>query len=240
MALKTKGINVGSGNSSKTITPGNVRAYIRDIEMTTPVYDAEARILKLTIETEPLGEGFEGFLVDPEKPQGKRYLGQIGSVRANRYAYKDFELPNGITIERDTEILKFIGNLCSNLNQRAWFDDADGKYNTIEEFITAFRKSKVYKDTMLDFCVGGKEYLNKSGYKAYDLFLPKGAKGEGYSIVSIDNSANLLQFDKSKHILAMAAVSTASAEDFANNEDLDDEEVDDSPFEDGDDEDFSV
>lgn len=238
MALKTKGLKVGSGSSSKTITPGNVRAYIRDIEMTAPVYDTDSRVLKLTIETEPLGEGFEGFLVDPDKPQGKRYLGQIGNVRTNRYAYKDATLPGGVTIERDTEILKFIGNLCSSLNQRKWFDDADGKYNTIEEFVSAFRKSKVFKDVLLEFCIGGKEYLNKSGYKAYDLFLPKGARGEGYSIVNAEDSANLLQYDPAKHILAMAATLAASAEDFANNEDLDDEELEDSPFED--DDDFSV
>jgi hypothetical protein len=47
------------------------------------------------------------------------------------------------------------------------------------------------------FCVAGKEYLNKEGYTAYDLFLPK-TENKKYPITNVEDS--LLSYDD-KNIL---------------------------------------
>jgi len=50
------------------------------------------------------------------------------------------------------------------------------KHSTIESYYTAFAKDKPFGDTFYRFCIAGKEYTNREGYKAHELFLPKYSK----------------------------------------------------------------
>ena len=198
MALSTKDLQEGGSSAKKTISPGNHTLKINSVNLEKFKFKEGGYHLILNLETEPLKD-FEGFLLDKDDSSKGFYKGQVGKVKANRYAYADGETKSGIKVDRDRSILMFIKNLCKSLSladggehYSEWFTDQDGKHETIEDFVEAFSthitsNEKVY----LDFCVGGREYENKNGYINYDMYLPKTSNGKfafGNNVMSFDES----------------------------------------------------
>tara|TARA_Y100000361_G_scaffold59336_1_gene51955 strand:+ start:854 stop:1546 length:693 start_codon:yes stop_codon:yes gene_type:complete len=184
MALSTKDLQ-GSASVRKTIAPGNHTLKINSVNLEKFKYIEDAYHLMLNLETEPLKD-FEGFLLDPENPEKGNYKGQVGKVKAGKYAFADGETKSGIKVNRDRSILMFIKNICKALDEsegenrfNKWFSDQDGEHETIEEFVEAFDKQiqsgeKVY----INFCIAGKEYENRNGYINYDMHLPRVSRGQ--------------------------------------------------------------
>ena len=105
---------------------------------------------------------------------------------------------SGIKIQRDRSLLIFLQNLCKSLGINEWFIDQNGKHETIEDFINAFNKTASYKDVYLEFCVAGKEYVGKTGYTNYDMYLPKADKGK-YAFAEVEDGKVLI-YDEKIHL----------------------------------------
>lgn len=193
MSLSIKNIKT-ENKLSKTINPGNVKARIYDLTL-TPGYNTDSYNLVLFIETEPIDD-FEGFYYDPKNPNMGRFEGQVGRIRYSQYAFESKTLPNGSVIDRDQSILKAIKVISDALNIFDTVSTVDAE--TIEEYIEEVKPLIVKADKYLFFCVAGKEYLNKEGYTAYDLFLPKYENKKS----SIGNDMDaVIQYDEKKHIV---------------------------------------
>jgi hypothetical protein len=197
MALSTTDLGTGGSGMAKTIAPGNHILKINSIELEDFRFIEGAKHLILHVETEPI-EGFEGFFIDKDNESLGRYDGQIGRIKASRYAFADGETKSGIKIQRDRSILIFLQNLCNTLGINEWFRDQDGKHETVEDFVNAFSKSAEYKGKFLEFCVAGKEYESKSGYTNYDMWLPK-AENKKYAMAEVE-AGKVMTYDEAKHL----------------------------------------
>jgi len=198
MGLSTKDlVSDGGSGTPKTIGPGNHTLKINSVTLEDFQFIDGAKHLMLHTETEPI-EGFEGFFIDKDDESKGHYLGQIGRVKASQYAYANGETKSGIKIQRDRFIMIFLSNMSKNLEFYEWFVEQDNKFNTIEEFVKNFSDNAPIKDVYLDFCIAGKEYENKAGYTAYDLWLPK-AENNKYAYGDV-NSERILKYDEAKHL----------------------------------------
>ncbi len=199
MSISTKNIPTGGTSVPKNLQPGNTVAKINDISLESFTFKEGAYHVILHLEGADRGSDFEGFFINKDRPELGRYKGQVGRVKSSEWAYADGETKSGIKINRDTEILKFISNLCKEV-ETDWLEQADGKYNTIEEFVKGFNQDKPFKDVWFNFCLAGKEYQNKEGYTAYDLFLPKYVKG-AVSFETCDKATSkIMRFNEAEHI----------------------------------------
>ena len=179
MGLSTKDLvseNSGGG-MAKTIAPGNHSLRINSMVLENFQFIDGAKHLILNVETEPI-DGFEGFLVDKDDESKGKYKGQIGRVKASQYAFADGQTKSGIKIQRDRSLMMFLANLSKATGIMKWFEEQDNKFNSIEEFVKNFSDNAPLKDKYLDFCVAGKEYVGKTGYTNYDMYLPKSEKGK--------------------------------------------------------------
>jgi len=197
MGLSTKDLVGEGGGMAKTIAPGNHRLKINSLVLEDFQFIDGAKHLVLNVETEPI-EGFEGFLIDKDDESKGKYAGQIGRVKASQYAFADGQTKSGIKVQRDRSLMMFLANLSKTCGIMKWFEEQDNKFNTIEEFVKNFSDNAPIKDKYLDFCVAGKEYENKSGYTAYDMWLPK-AENNKYAYGE-ENSEKILKYDESKHL----------------------------------------
>jgi hypothetical protein len=167
MALSTKNIPVAS--VSKTFKPGNIYARLSGITHERDNYIIGGLIVKLYLEGPDLGDGFEGFYIDPNNHTKGRYKGQIGTVAASQYSFKD-AMVNGRKIERDVEILRFISELSKAMGKEDTINSLEAE--TIEEYIELTNAILTTEDAWLYWTLGGKEY-EKGGYTNYGLFLVK-------------------------------------------------------------------
>lgn len=177
--LNTKDIKGGGpAGPDKGLKPGNHQCKINGLSFEEPSYKAGALQVTLHLEGPDLGPDFVGFPVNKDQPELGNHKGATGRVKASEWAYADGTTKTGVEISRDQEILKFLKTLCMALGSKAlkWLEDQDNKHDTIQSLLSAFNNDQPYKDTYLNFCIGGKEYKNKQGYLAYDLFLPKFSK----------------------------------------------------------------
>ena len=198
MGLSTKDLaSDNGGGMAKTIAPGNHRLKINSIVLEDFQFIDGAKHLILNVETEPI-EGFEGFLIDKDNESKGKYAGQIGRVKASQYAYADGQTKSGIKIQRDRSLMMFLANLSKATGIMKWFEEQDNKFNTIEDFVKNFSDNAPLKDKYLDFCIAGKEYENKSGYTAYDMWLPK-AENNKYAYGE-EGSERILKYDESKYL----------------------------------------
>jgi len=198
--ISTKNIPTGGGGVPKLIQPGNIVAKILGVELEPFKFKEGADFMILFLESEPLGEDFEGFSVDKDDPTGPKHLGQISRVKTHEYAYADSVTKTGVNISKETEIVKMLKNLCTALNCVDWLDDQDGKHSTVNSLIEAFNIDQPFKDVYLNWCIAGKEYLGKTGYTNYDNFLPKFTKnGVPFEAVGAKPS-KLIGFNPSEHI----------------------------------------
>ena len=198
MGLSTTDLGTGSGSSlAKTIAPGNHLLKINSLELEDFRFIEGAKHLILHVETAPI-EGFDGFLVDKDDESKGRFAGQIGKVKASQYAFADGETKSGIKIQRDRSALILLQSLTKTLGINEWFLEQDGKHETIEEFINAFNKTAPIADIYLEFCIAGKEYLNKGGYITYDMWLPK-AENRKYAFGEVEGG-KVIPYEESKYL----------------------------------------
>lgn len=193
--LSTKNIKAGGDNGTpKTLQPGNHKCKLNGVRLEDFKFIPGAYHVILSLEGVDLGKDFEGFWIDKNNESLGKHAGQVADVKASEWAYADGKTKGGIEISRDDEILKLLKNLCNAFGCVAWLESQDDKHDTIESLVSAFNKDKPFKDVFIDFCIGGKEYLNKNGYTAYDLFLPKYTKaGAAYG-------AKVVTFNPEDHI----------------------------------------
>ena len=197
--ITTKNIQTGGG-TPKVIQPGNVEAKINSIVLDKVPYKEGAYNLSLNLETQPIGDDFEGFLVDKDNPDSGRYEGQVSRVRYGEWPFSDGETKSGIKISRDTEIVKAVQNICKETGCTAWLEAQDNMHPTIEEFVAAFNNDKPFKGKYLNLCVAGREYMNKAGYMNFDLYLPKIAKGQ-MNMQRVDSdTVKVMKFNEELHI----------------------------------------
>lgn len=201
--LSTK--NVKSSGTPKTVEPGNRVLKIQSVELQRFSFMEEDNgyFLVLNVESAPIKENFEGFYIDPDDKEKGRYAGQVGQIKTNRFYYRDGQTKSGIPVSRDMDILRQIKNICLATDTVAWFDEADEKHPTIEEFVEAFNKSGVFKEKYINFCVGGKEFRQKNQYIGYDLFLPKMERSQLVMEAVGAKPSKLMLFDQSKHIIRL-------------------------------------
>ena len=213
MALSTEDLGNGGTGLPKTISPGNKVLKINNIELEDFKFIEKAYHLVLHVETEPI-DGFEGFMIDKNDESKGHFKGQIGKIKASQYAYSDGETKTGIKIQRDRAILIFLQNFCKTLGINEWMTEQHNKPDTIEAFVKAFNKTAPIKDKYLEFCVAGKEYVGKTGYTNYDLWLPKAEKGK-YAFGEVEEG-KVLVYDEEKHLkkLEIKEVSSFGDDDF--------------------------
>ena len=194
MSLSTTDLG-GSTGLPKTISPGNHKLKINSLELEDFSFIPGAKHLLLHVETEPI-DGFEGFMIDKENESLGKYAGQIGKVKASQYAYADGETKSGIKINRDKSLMIFLKTLCTNLGISEWFVAQDNLHDTIEDLVIAFNKTAPFQDIYLDFCIAGKEYVGKTGYTNYDMYLPKADKGK----FSFGTADKVTVYDEKLHL----------------------------------------
>jgi hypothetical protein len=200
--IDTTNIPKNTGNFNKILSPGNHLIKIYDIVVEKAPYDEKAIIIKLKVQGPDIENDFEGFYINPEKPELGRFKGPIGLVKSNLYAYQDKTFDNGNQIKRDTEILKFIALLCDALKCQQWLIGENKKHATLSSLLTKFKKDKPYLDVYFHACIGGKEYQNKQGFINHDLFLVKPSNGF-LPIVSKDDLSDLVIYNESEHIVKL-------------------------------------
>lgn len=210
MKLSTTDLGNGGTGMPKTIAPGNHTLKINSIVLEDFQFIQDAKHLVLNVETKPIPD-FEGFMIDKDDESKGHYAGQIGRIKASQYAFADGETKSGIKIQRDRSIMMFLKNLCQSLNLNDWFLAQDNMHDTIEDLINEFNKTAPFHDIYLDFCVAGKEYLNKAGYTNYDMYLPKAEKGK-YAYGSTDK---VVEYNEALHL---KKVETTEVKDFGNDD----------------------
>lgn len=198
--LSTK--NIPDSKLAKTFGPGNQKAKINRIEL-QPGYNPGSYQVKLFLESEDLGPDFEGFFIDPVA-QTDRYVGQVGTVRMSAYAFEDGSTKTGVKVNRDQSILRGLMNLAKALGVSEELDTISA--DTIEEFVPLASEVLSKNGKFLNFCLAGKEYVDKGGYTKYDLFLPT-SKGGQYAYEAVDAvDSKLMKFDPSAHLIRKAPV----------------------------------
>jgi hypothetical protein len=203
--LSTTNIPQIGGGVPKQIQPGNVSAKVLSIYLDRPAFlkNGEYNLI-LSMEGPDLGDEFEGFFINKDDPSQGRHKGVVGRVKAMEFAFSTGTTKSGIKIDRDQEIMRFLQNLFNTTGNGKWFADQDNKYPTIEELVAAIDREKPLDGQFFNWCIAGKEYDGKNGYKNYDLFLPKFTK-DGAPVEKEDVEAaasKLYQFDATKYIKA--------------------------------------
>ena len=208
--ISTKNIQTGGGGMPKLIQPGNVIAKILGVELEPFKFREGAEFMILMLETEPVGDDFEGFAVDKDDPNGPKHLGQIARVKTHEYAYEDSVTKTGIKINKETEIVKMLKNLCDAIGCVDWLESQDGKHSTIKSLVEAFNIDQPFKAVYLNWCIAGKEYQGKTGYTNYDTFLPKFSKtGVPVEAVGV-KSSKLIAYNPADHIRKKKSESVSS------------------------------
>jgi len=198
--IGTKAVKVGGGALPKTFMPGNHTCKINNIRLDRPAFAKDGEdmyYLVLDLETESLGESFEGFFIDKDDESKGRYLGQTGRIKTSQWPYKDSEW-QGKTWSMVDEIIKFLKSICITMDSD-WMDKADGKFDTIEQMVEAFNKQAPFKDTFFSWCIGGQQVPGDDGYPKYFMHLPKFSRGSKL-FTSVDDDADLLEYDKALHL----------------------------------------
>lgn len=186
-----------TNNQAKTFGPGNQALKIHRLELVKGFEEGAYRVV-LHMEGVDLGDSFEGFYIDNEA-KTNRYKGQVGRVRLSQYDFKNGVTRSGIAIDRDQSILRSLQNLAkvTGVDEELSKVGAD----TIEEYIP-LASDVLSKGSFANFCVAGKEYINKAGYTQHDLFLPNSKEGKYAFTGLLEDPNKLMVFNPSVHILS--------------------------------------
>lgn len=195
--LTTEGIKVGG--IPKQLSPGNHSCKINAIELKPFSFKPGSFHMILHLEGPAQPADFEGFFINKDNESLGRYKGQVGQVKVSEWAYADGETKTGTPINRDTEILKAIKGIAISLGvleELKAFEKRHTDLDTIEEYVAALSAENPFKNKFMQYCIAGKEYLNKQGYTNYDLYLPKFSKtGVPYG------TSKVFKFNEELHII---------------------------------------
>lgn len=198
--LSTKDISTeipaGAG-VSKTLTVGNNKCKINGISLEEFALKPGSYHVILHLEGPEIPD-FEGFLINKDDPSMGSYKGQVAKVKADFWAFSDATTKGGTEISRDIEILKFYKKLAKALGIEKWLAANDDKHETIEAYTTALNNDQPFAGKFIEYCIAGKEYKNKGGYTAYDLYLPKFTKG-GAPFAA--KEGDVIMFNETEHII---------------------------------------
>jgi hypothetical protein len=191
----------GSEFLNKSLQPGNTVIKITNLYLEEFPFGENAYNLILNAEGVEL-DNFEGFFINRDDESKGRYKSQVARIKSNQWAYADKELDNDVTIFRDDEIVKFLRTFCFATDCIDWLDEKHDIYETIEELVEALNKDCPFKDKWLTVCIAGREYQNKAGYNAYDLFFPKFTRnGIPFESIEIEhNDSRVYTYDQKEHI----------------------------------------
>lgn len=194
--LSTKNVPSTTGSSyKKTLSPGNHLVSIYDIELQNGYNPGSMQIL-LRVEGPAIGPDFDGFLKDKNNPGGPKFAGQVGRVRMSPYAYEDKTFADGSKVTRDNAMLVAIDRLAISAGVQEAVKNIQA--SSWEDLIA--QAKKIFIGKQVSMCIGAKEYTNKSGYKEYDLFLPRPKDGK-YSHTSSTDASNLMMYSADTHII---------------------------------------
>jgi len=203
--LNTKEVDAKptGGFIPKNLQPGNVICKINHIKTIPAVFGGKPGNdlhIVLELEGEDLGASFEGYLIDKDKPELGRYKGQVGTVKASQWSYRDFQPANGDLIERDKEMIRWLKVLCIELGFPNWVDETNDKHNfaKIEDLFVQFEKEQLFKDQWFTFCICGKKYMKQNNFPAYELFL---AKPSSLGRAFCKDAAKVQTFNKAVHTI---------------------------------------
>lgn len=216
--ISTKDIKGNSeGGIPKNLQPGNATCSVNGIRLEEFKFKEGAYHIILSLEGPDMGSNFEGFFIDKNNEAKGRHKGQVAEVKVSEWAYADGQTKSGIIVKRDDEILKFLKSFCTAFDINDWLVDQDGKHATIESLINALNKERPFKGKTIDFCLAGKEYTNKNGYIAYDMFLPKFSKAGapfGTSKVAVFNESEHIRKKKVETVSEFGNESNSGSGDF--------------------------
>ena len=200
MSFSLKDFKEGS-YVSKILTPGEHFCRVVDLKLEKPPYDANAYNLVFVLEGEDLGEEFEGLPIDRLNPARGNYKGQIASVKASQFAYKDWNY-KGKDISRDQSIQTFLGTFLKQVGLLEKVQALDISADTIEDFVAEIKSFLTDKnnDFRFYFTIAGQKYY-KEGYDTpnYSLYLPKKTDGK-YGFAASQESSSFLKFNEAEHI----------------------------------------
>jgi hypothetical protein len=186
----------------KIIQPGNVIARVLDMTLEVPPYDSNAFNLILSIETKPIGEGFEGLPIDKDVPDLGTYQGQIAKVLTQQYSYSDYTNKEGKTTTKEDMIFRWLWSFAKEIKVADILREKDISGDTIQEYLENAKAYLIDKDRWIHWCIGGSEYENKAGYTQYRLFVVKYEKNKsGFELYQEGvQPTRLIKFDESVHI----------------------------------------
>jgi hypothetical protein len=159
---------------SPFFNPGSYNVRILGISLEHPAWDksktgAERHIKILVEGPEITEEGFEGCLIDRNHPELGNYVGQIATIQAGQWSFKDFTTRAGKFIPRDNQIGNWVCNFARLIGK---FEEIKTiKDNDIEEWIDD--ASDILANTLIAVTFGGQEYKNSKGYSAFSMYFPK-------------------------------------------------------------------
>lgn len=215
----------GTPGIPKVIAPGNVVARILDMKLEVPPYDSSAYNLILHLETEPIGEDFEGLPINKDMPELGNHAGQVARVQSQQYSYSDYTNKDGKTTTKEDMIFRWLWNFAKEIGVADTLKEKDIQGATIDEYVNNAKAYIVNPERWVHFCIAGSEYENKNGYIQYRLFLPRSEKGRNaYELMNVGSEPKrLIKFEESLHIKKKKSepVSSFSGRDAGSDLDLD-------------------
>ena len=207
------------GGTPKTLQPGNTVIKINGISLKTEPFPGDPVNVILQCEGEDMGETFQGFVYDKNKPELGSAKGQVGKVRGAPYNFIDGKTTGGVTKDKSKDMLIWLKQFCKATGLISWLDEQS--HDTVEEFFEQIEKDKPFKDVWLNACLAGKTYINKEGFTNYDLFLPFfNAKQVPLEVIGATPS-KLIKFSEEMHIKKSKKKADSEIESFGKGKSAD-------------------
>lgn len=205
--LSSEQIPQPKGGLRKTLSPGNHRVRIYDIQLVDG-YNPGSKKLQISVESEPITDGeFEGFFIDKNNPSKGRHLGQVARVNYQRYAFENGVTKGGYVKDRNLDIVRALKQLAEATNKeealKAIVSNNDDKDLELAYYVEQAKSVLVDKNVYLDVCLCGREYVNKAGYTDVELFFAPYERGKVAFELAGKNSKKLIQFNENndKHLV---------------------------------------
>jgi len=228
--------DAGKGGGYKGIVPGNYKAKINKFELWDEHWRPDNGLfLVMRMETAKPSPDFEGYPINSEDPEGPKHDGLVGNVKYSTFAYRTkYDARKGKEVERDVAMLEDLLRLCIELDCVEWFKAAQGKHETIQEWIEAFNADMPFKDKYLEVCIGGEQYIDKKdGKLRTGLHFVKYEKdGNKYinAYKSLISPKKIVKYDEAKHFKKVEVPVVENFEAPSEVQEMPDINVDDMPF----------
>lgn len=184
-----------TGGPAKTLQPGNAVIKINEIRLKTEPFPGDPVNIILVCEGEDLGEGFQGFAYDKDKPELGNAKGQVGNVRGTPYSFDDggkAKTPKN----KERDLLIWLKQFCKATGLDAWIDAQNDVHDTAADFFEQLNKDKLFKNQWYMACLCAKAYVNKENFLNYDLFFPYFNGGNVPIEVLGTQPSKLIQYDE--------------------------------------------